>query len=198
MVHDKNEYNLVNQIQINYIDDIFDKKNTSKAFENSEAYKILYKFPYISTEILSSELPIILEKFFPTENISLEESKYSFLNLSNDSFSNENKKKEELEPEDMFNPPDIECGSDYRDKNNEIIIIKESRENKENSLNISLDKKYNYTQDNNELLDYLFNYLGFINNYNCNLFQMSKYEYNVKRYCFINFFISLFFLQILF
>lgn len=113
-------------------------------------------------------MAIILEKFFPTENMSLEESKCSFLNLSNDSFYQENKKKEELENEDMFNPPDIECGSDYRDKGNEIIIMKESKENKENSLNMSLDRKYTYTQDNNELLDYLFNYLNFINNYNSN------------------------------
>lgn len=165
IVHDNNENNLVNQLQINYIDDIFDKKNQQKSFENSEAYKYLYKFPYISTEILSSELAIILEKFFPTENISLEESKCSFLNLSGDSFYLENKKKEELENEDMFNPPDIECGSDYRDKN-EVVIMKESKENKENSLNMSLDRKYNLAQDNNELLDYLLNYLNFINNYN--------------------------------
>jgi len=148
------------------LDDIIDIKNNKKTLENSEAYKFLYKFPYISTEILSSELAIVLEKFFPTENISLEESKCSFLNLSNDSFCQENKKKDELENEELFNPPDIECGSDYRDKNNEIIIMRETKENKENSLNISLDRKYYYVQDNNELLDYLFNYLNLINNYN--------------------------------
>jgi len=168
IVHNKNENNLVNQIQINYIDDIFDKKNQQKTIENSEAYKLLYKFPFVSTEILSSELAIILEKFFPTENISLEESKCSFLNLSGDSFYQENKKKEELENEDMFNPPDIECGSDYRDKSNEVIIMRESKENKENSLNMSLDRKYTSGADNNDLLDYLFNYLNFICNYNLN------------------------------
>ena len=168
IVHDNNENNLVNQLQINYLDDIFDKKNQQKAIESSEAFKHLYKYPYISTEILSSELAIILEKFFPTENISLEESKCSFLNISGDSFYQENKKKEELENEDMFNPPDIECGSDYGDKNNEIIIMRESKENKENSLNMSLDRKYTFGQENNELLDYLFNYLNFISNYNPN------------------------------
>lgn len=166
VVHDNNENNLVNQLPINYLEDIFEKKNHQKTVESTEAYKNLYKFPYVSTEILSSELAIILEKFFPTENMSLEESKCSFLNLSGDSFYQENKKKEELENEDMFNPPDIECGSDYRDKNNEVIIMRDTKENKENSLNMSLDRKYTYVQDNNELLDYLFNYLNFINNYN--------------------------------
>jgi hypothetical protein len=150
------------------------EKKTQKSIEHTEAYKHLYKFPYISTEILSSELSIILEKFFPTENISLEESKYSFLNLSNDSFSLENKKKEEFENEELFNPPDIECGSDYREKN-EIVILRESKDNKENSLNISLDRKYNYAQDNNELLDYLFNYLNYINKYNNNTLQNSNF-----------------------
>jgi hypothetical protein len=71
----------------------------------------------------------------------------------------------------MFNPPDIECGSDYRDKIFDPIYYKENKdkENKENSLNMSLDKKYLFNSDNNELLDYLFNYLTYINNHNNNI-----------------------------
>ena len=60
---------------------------------------------------------------------------------------------------------------DYRDKIFDPIYYKENKdkENKENSLNMSLDKKYLFNSDNNELLDYLFNYLAYINNHNNNI-----------------------------
>ena len=137
-----------------------------------DSFKYGHKFPFICSEILSSEIQLILDKFFPEQIGNLEESKSILLNLS-DSFcqrkdEDDCKEKKEsphhniiqtidenvdeilfpIKESFVFNPPAIEFG--YTEKE------------KENSFNFFIDKKFynagNY--ENNELLDYLFSFLS--------------------------------------
>ncbi len=138
-----------------------------------DSFKYGHKYPYISSEVLSSEIQIILDKFFPEQiATNLEESKSILLNLS-DSFS-QRKDEDEFKgqkespqiniitsidenPDDIgpiretgfiFNPPAIEFGNAEKER--------------DNSFNFFIEKKFCVigSNENYELLDYLFSFLS--------------------------------------
>lgn len=138
-----------------------------------DSFKYGHKYPFISSELLSSEIQIILDKFFPEQITSnLEESKSILLNLS-DSFS-QRKDEDEFKgqkespqlniitsidenPDDIgpareigfiFNPPAIEFGNTEKER--------------DNSFNLFIEKKFCIvgSNENYELLDYLFSFLN--------------------------------------
>jgi hypothetical protein len=157
--------------------------------QEKQIFKVGYKYPYICSEILSSEFTFIIEKFFPLPETNLEESKSYFLNLSTDSINLTPNKKEvvvdmidavdeggmnividEIVKKDslLFNPPEIEYGYDKekeKEKEKEMISFKTSEKlniiEKDNSLNTSLDRKLTMNMlESLDLLDYLFSFIN--------------------------------------
>jgi hypothetical protein len=122
-----------------------------------------YKYPFVSSEILSHDLPFIVEKFFPLASNNINVSNYSDTLICENSITN-NSVNDDLIDEIIeetqvikklqFNPPEVEYNSG-------------SEKDKDISLNASLDKKNmftsrfedNYYTLNYELLDYMFNTL---------------------------------------
>jgi hypothetical protein len=122
-------------------------EKTLQSLEMSNFYKSAYKFPFISSEILSSEINFILDKILPQSDYqNLEESKSYFLNLSTDSFSvkkeenalnvqdeiginltleNEIKKEQNYEKNFLFNPPEIEYGYDKEKEKMSLFFYSE-------------------------------------------------------------------------
>jgi hypothetical protein len=148
-------------------------------------YKYGYKYPFLATEILSSEVQIILDKMIP--ELILEESKSYLLNLSSDSLNMTPAKKEDAtgsyeemvildeikkEPQFLFNPPEIEYGFEKEKEKfyfDRLELINSSCISKDRdiSLNTSIEKRYNVASfDFPELLDFIFSFASNFNDAN--------------------------------
>ena len=136
-----------------------------------DSYKYGHKFPYICSEILSSEIQLILDKFFPEQTGNLEESKSILLNLS-DSFY---QRKEDDDFKEKKESPGHNIIQAIDENSDEIFPIKENfvfnppaiefgnaEKERENSFNFFIEKKFFNvgSSENYELLDYLFSFLS--------------------------------------
>lgn len=156
--------------------------NQSESSQNSalSIYKMGYKYPYICSEILSTEIQVIIDKIIPISDIqNLEESKSYVLNLSTDSMNNTMSGKKEDKDEDigvvlygideirrepnfLFNPPEIEYG--YEKEKEKLEREKEKEMNntsiRDISFNMSIDRKYTMSNlETFEILDYILSFL---------------------------------------
>lgn len=142
--------------------------------EQNSFYNDAYKYPLIASEFLSSEIPVLLDKFLPLETVSnLEESKFNFLNLSSESLNSSEIEGsniilvDEIKKDNLyFNPPEIEYAYDLKDK--------------DISLNMSLDRRMTTSSlvDNTDLLDYLFGAMNLFNINNAEKVKIENCNYN--------------------
>jgi hypothetical protein len=178
------------------------KFNTNFTTQNENApnlvlniYKTGYKYPYICSEILSSEVQVILDKIIPISDIqNLEESKSYVLNLSTDSINNTMSGKKEDKDEDiqvilygideikrepnfLFNPPEIEYGFEKEKEKLEKEKELNNTSIRDISFNMSIDRKYTMTNlETFEILDYILSFLATgMNNMEYNALQSSYF-----------------------